>query len=131
MSKMFFPQAARRALPIGPAPRAVVLDDDPDQCMNLLLYLSQVGFSVVIAHNLADALSVIERDAPRLAVLRRRRNLPEGSGAVLAKTISPDLQIIETADREESILAGDGVPLLARPVSIASFDQALTSLGVV
>jgi ActR/RegA family two-component response regulator len=97
MSKMFFRQLTRRASPAGDAPQAVLLDDDLDHCISQVHQLADAGYSVVIVCDLAGALTVIERDAPCLAVFHRRENDEEGAAraARQAKALRPDLRIVK------------------------------------
>lgn len=97
MSKMFFREPARRASPVGDAPQAVLLDDDLDHCMSQVCSLIDAGYSVVIVCDLAGALSVIERDAPGLAIFHQRGNDPAlvAHAAEQAKALRPGLRVVD------------------------------------
>lgn len=76
--------------------RAVVVDSDPDHCALLLLALSQRGYTVVIAHDLREALGVAMRTNVRLAIVKREDEC--GRAGALFKSVSPATLVVETAE---------------------------------
>lgn len=125
-----FPSLSQAGAAAG-ARRAVIVDDDPDHCAMLLLSLAERGFTVVIAHGWLEALTVIGRDSPRLAVLRRDGDSEGCARAVaLAKMLYPDTLVIETADRLVDGGDIDGENILRRPVSLNGLDHFLFEAGL-
>lgn len=104
--------------------RILVVDDERDACQNLSDILTDLGHEVVIAHNGADALRLIERQSFDVALLDFK--MPGMDGLTLYREIKqrrPEIvAIIVTAyaNREttESALEAGAWRVLSKPVDL-------------
>jgi two-component system response regulator RegA len=73
----------------------LLVDDDPTFCEVLGEALSKRGFSVRIAHNVTDALRLVEASLPAYAVIDLRMPGPSGLDLVAKlRVCNPDLKLV-------------------------------------
>jgi len=115
--------------PVSGGWRAVVADDDPDQRAALVRHLAQRGFAVSEAMNGFEALSIIGKEAPSVALLRRRLVEDETDRAVaLASMLYPRTRIILTANHPDLLPEHSPFTVLTRPVDLNQLDRCLEEL---
>jgi DNA-binding NtrC family response regulator len=64
-------------------PDALVVDDDPSQCLEIAEYLNRRGFNVMQANDAATALEIMRTHMPRVVV--SDISMPEISGIALTQ----------------------------------------------
>lgn len=112
--------------------RVVLVDADPDHSVLLLRRLADHGFTVVIAHSHLEALTLIGRDRPELAIFQRDHAAPDCDRAVaLARMLYPETWVVLTTDNHELAAgAGEDEPMLPRPVSFNDLDRCLDGMNL-
>lgn len=112
--------------------RAVLVDADPDHGVLLLQRLADHGFTVVLAHNHLEALTLIGRDRPELAIFQHDRATPDCDRAVaLARMLYPETWVVlTTGNHELAATASDDSPILSRPVSFNDIDRCLNEINL-
>ena len=113
----------------GPPARILIVDDDPDVRAFLAGTIADFGHQTLQAADGADALALLDRNAPDLMLVDFA--MPGMNGAVLARSARerfPDLPIIfvtgfAESDQLDGVLAD--VPVLRKPFGIAALAAAL------
>ena len=105
----------------APLAQVLVVDDEPLVRMNAASLLSERGYRVYEAANVAEALDCL-KEHPSLAVMITDVALPDGVGWSLAEravAASPALQVIYTSGVQGSADMGQSPPgrFLAKPYS--------------
>lgn len=106
----------------APLAEVLVVDDEPLIRLTAASLLSERGYRVHEAGNVAEALACL-KSHPRLAVLITDVALPDGNGWSLAEhavAASPDLRVIYTSGVQGSADMGQSPPgrFLAKPYSL-------------
>ncbi|MEO6613528.1 MAG: response regulator [Chitinophagaceae bacterium] len=70
-----------------PAPKILIVDDEPDICYFLSENFSRRGFSTAFAYSIAEAEKQLAIDTP--AILLLDNHLPDGKGVDLLSTLKP------------------------------------------
>jgi CheY-like chemotaxis protein len=113
-------------------PRVLVVDDEPDTCANLSDILSELGYTVDVAHNGLEALALVRQHPYDVALLDLR--MPGMDGVELYRKIkqlrADTVAIIVTAyassEKAEEALQAGAWKLLGKPVD---FSQLMRLLG--
>lgn len=109
---------------------AVVADDDLEQRAALVRHLADRGYTVAEANDGYEALSIIGREAPLLALLRRRLVEDDADrAAALARMLYPQTRVIITANHPELVPDEAPFTVLTRPVDLRLLDRCLDEVG--
>ncbi|MCH8877488.1 MAG: response regulator [Chloroflexi bacterium] len=128
------------ALPRGSqsktAPRALVVDDDPDFCVLLREMLKWRGFEVSVAYSALDALSSMGQVHPEIMLVDIQ--MPEVDGLELIRRIRSDkdlhnipiIVVTATAIREMLLASQEAGAdfFLTKPLSYFELDRTINSI---
>lgn len=106
----------------APLARVLVVDDEPLIRATAASLLSERGYAVCEAANVAEALDCLAKD-PGIAVMITDVSLPDGDGwslATRAVASCPDLRVVYTSGISGSAEMGQSPPgrFLAKPYSL-------------
>lgn len=119
------------------ATTVLLVEDDRHIALALQIRLSAAGFCVVLGASVSQAIALVEKQVPDVAVLDV--NLPDGNGLDLMKRFASMKRtasiatIIMTASRKpglrEQALAMGACAFLEKPFSSAALLEAITRPG--
>jgi DNA-binding NtrC family response regulator len=117
-------------------PDALVVDDDPSQCLEIAEYLNRRGFNVMQANDAATALDIMRTHMPRVVI--SDISMPEISGIALTQQatsqgtatkiilMSGDIEMVRAANIQHS----GAFAVIQKPVPLkmlASFVERVVS----
>ncbi|MCR4317556.1 MAG: response regulator [Planctomycetes bacterium] len=110
-------------------PNVLIVDDDQTICEQWAEFLAKMGYDAVVAMNGAEAVYAVNEGADEIDAVILDLNLPDGSGAKIAKLIAavaPQIPIVvisgflDTTTQKELDQA-KVVQTLSKPVKMSDF----------
>lgn len=119
---------------IKPGAKALVVDDEESQLQLVKTFLGSKGFSVFTATNMDDALEIVAREHPRIAVLDILLQGPSGLDLLeRMKRESPEVGVIMTSSVEDEAVTAYALKVgascyLRKPFRLEELEKAVRDL---